>query len=71
MMREKASAAIKGAFDAQKEAIRLAGAGMTGRLAFAAMPAAMGALAFAGLRPAFRTVKANSRRLSRRRRQKT
>ena len=70
MVREKASAAVQGAFDAQQEVVRLAGAAMTGRLAFAAMPAAMTSLALTGLRPAFRTVKANSRRLSRRRRQK-
>src|SRR6185312_8660640 len=72
MVREKAVAAVEGAINAQKEAVRLAGAAMTGRLAFAAMPAAMATLAFAGWRPAFRTVKANSRRLSRRsKRQKT
>jgi hypothetical protein len=39
---------------------------MTGRLGFADMPHVSAAIAAAGLRPAFRTVKANSRRLRRR-----
>jgi len=67
MMREKASAAIEGAFEAQKELFRLAGAAMTGRLDFTAMPDVLATVAAAGLRPAFRTVEANSRRLGRRR----
>ena len=66
MVSEKAAAMVDGAFAAQKEMLRLAGKAMTGALSFqdvADMPASV---ASAGLRPAFRTVKANSRRLSRR-----
>jgi hypothetical protein len=39
---------------------------MTGRVDVTAIPEAFASIAVAGLRPAFRTVKANSRRLSRR-----
>jgi hypothetical protein len=66
MMAEKTTAAVDGFFAAQKAMIRLAGAAMTGRVDFTAIPEAFATVAVAGLRPAFRTVKANSRRLSRR-----
>jgi hypothetical protein len=66
MVSEKTSAAILGAFDAYKELLRVTGAAMTGRLDFTTMSDAAMAIAYAGLRPAFRTVKNNSRRLSRR-----
>ena len=46
--------------------VRLAGAAMTGRVDLTAIPEAFATDPVAGLRPAFRTVKANSRRLSRR-----
>jgi hypothetical protein len=66
MIREKTAAAIEGLFNAQKELMRLTGAAMTGRLDAAALSDAASAIATAGLLPAFRVVKANSRRLSRR-----
>ncbi|MGH6788087.1 MAG: hypothetical protein ACRECC_00210 [Pseudolabrys sp.] len=66
MISEKAAAATEGAFAAQREMMRLGGAAMTGRLDLTALWNAPAAIAAAGLRPAFRTVKANSRRLSRR-----
>jgi hypothetical protein len=66
MVSEKTSAMVEGAFNAQREMLRLTGAAMTGRLDFSEMPDAAVAIASAGLRPALRTVKANSRRLSRR-----
>ena len=67
MMAEKSAATVEGVFAAQKAMMRLAGAAMTGRVDFTAIPEALATVAVAGLRPAFRTVKANSRRLSRRR----
>ncbi len=65
MVSEKTSAAVEGFFDAQKEMLRLTGAAMTGRLDFEKASDAAASIAAAGMRPAFRTVKANSRRLSR------
>ena len=65
MVSEKTSAAVEGLFDAQKEMMRLTAAAMTGRLDFTAMSDAAVSVAAAGMRPTFRTVKANSRRLSR------
>jgi len=65
MVSEKTSAMVEGVLDAQKEMFRLASAAATGRLDFADFAEAPAAIAEAGLRPAFRAVKANSRRLSR------
>jgi hypothetical protein len=66
MIGEKTAAAIEGVWDAQVEAMRLMGDAMTGRLAFHDVARAPAQIAAAGLRPAFRRVKANSRRLRRR-----
>jgi hypothetical protein len=66
MVAEKATAMLKGAFAAQIELVRLSGAVMSGRLKAGDIPHIPAAIAGAGLRSAFRTVKANSRRLSRR-----
>ena len=65
MVSEKATAMIEGVFDAQKEMLRLAGAAASGRLDLADFASAPASIAEAGLRPAFRRVRANSRRLSR------
>lgn len=67
MMGEKAAATLEGMWDAQVETMRIAGEAATGRLAFADMAAAPARIAAAGLRPSFHRVKANSRRLGRRR----
>lgn len=66
MIAEKTAALLEGTWDAQVEAMRIAGEAATGRLAFADMAAAPARIAAAGLRPAFRRVEANSRRLGRR-----
>ena len=66
MVSEKMGAMVEGAWEAQAELMRLTGAAMTGRLDFAEMSDVPAAIASAGLRPAFRAVKANSHRLSRR-----
>jgi hypothetical protein len=66
MVSEKAAAAFEGAWDAQIEALRIAGAAATGRLQLSDLAAAPADIAAAGLRPAFRRVKANSKRLHRR-----
>lgn len=66
MISEKAAALANGMLDAQREMMRLSAAAMTGRLGFADLPHVSAAITAAGLRPAFRTVKANSRRLRRR-----
>ena len=67
MVSEKAAAMVEGAWDAQIEALRIAGGVATGRLAFSDLAGAPADIASAGLRPAFRCVKANSQRLHRRR----
>ena len=67
MVTEKTAAMVEGAFAAQMEIVKLAGAAMTGSLKVQDIPHMPAAIAAAGLRSAFRTVKANSRRLSRRR----
>ena len=67
MVSEKFAAMFEGALDAQVETMRLIGAAATGRLQMADMAGAPVSIAAAGLRPAMRTVKANSRRLSRKR----
>jgi len=66
MVSEKAAAMVEGAIDAQVEAMRIAGDVATGQLGFADFAGAPAHIAAAGLRPAFRRVKANSRRLHRR-----
>jgi hypothetical protein len=67
MVTEKTAAMVEGAFAAQMEIVKLAGAAMTGSLKVQDIQHMPAAIAAAGLRSAFRTVKANSRRLSRRR----
>jgi hypothetical protein len=62
---EKVGAAVNGVLHGHLEFLRLAGAAMTGSLEFVAMPEAAISIAKASLDPAFRTVKANSRRLGR------
>ena len=66
MVGEKTAAWIEGAWDAQVEALRIAGKAATGQLQPAEFAGAPAQIAAAGLRPAFRRVKANSRRLRRR-----
>ena len=66
MVAEKTIAMLEGALAAQIELVRLSGAVMSGRLKARDVPDIPAAIAGAGLRSAFRTVKANSRRLSRR-----
>ena len=66
MANEKTAALVDGLFGAQREMVRLSVATITGRLDFEDMPHVSASVAAAGLRPAFRTVAANSRRLSRR-----
>lgn len=65
MVSEKAAAAVEGAWDAHVEAMRLTRDAMTGRMQFQDLAGAAAQIAAAGLRPAFRRVKANSRRLRR------
>jgi hypothetical protein len=65
MVHEKIAAAIEGALNARNETFRLLMAAATGKLHFVEMPHAPAAIIKASLRPAFRTVQANSRRLSR------
>jgi hypothetical protein len=67
MISEKAAAMVEGALDAQVEAMRIAGDAMTGQLDLADFANAPTHVAAAAMRPAFRRVKANSRRLHRRR----
>jgi hypothetical protein len=66
MIGEKTAAMLEGTLDAQAEAMRIAAEAATGRMAFADMAGAPARIAAAGLRPAFRRVKANSQRLGRR-----
>ncbi len=66
MVSEKAAAAFEGVWDAQIEALRIAGEAATGRLQLDDLAGAPADIVAAGLRPAFRRVKANSRRLHRR-----
>src|SRR5215208_7350975 len=65
MLAEKTAAMVKGAFAVQLELARIASAAMTGSLKIQDITHIPVALAGAGLRIAFRTVKANSRRLCR------
>ena len=64
MVGEKAGAMIDGAFDAQKEILRLAAKAMRRPLELSAVTQTSASIVNAALRPAFRRVKANSRRLS-------
>ena len=66
MINEKAAAMFEGGLSAQAEAMRLAGAAITGRLQASDLAIAPVSIAAAGLRPAFRRVRSNSRRLRRR-----
>jgi hypothetical protein len=65
MVSEKFTAVIEGAFDAQLETMKFVAAAVTGRLELDDFAGAPVTIATAGLRPAFRAVKANSRRLHR------
>jgi hypothetical protein len=65
MVSEKFAAVMEGALDAQLETMKFAAAAVTGRLEFDDIAGAPVTIAAAGLGPAFRTVKANSRRLHR------
>lgn len=64
MVGEKAGAMIDGAFDAQKEMLRLAVNTVKRPFDLAAMTQNSASIVNAALRPAFRRVKANSRRLN-------
>lgn len=63
MVDEKAAAMVEGALLANMEMVRIAGAAAMGRPQD--LGAASIAIAAAGMRPAFRTVRANARRLNR------
>jgi hypothetical protein len=65
MVSEKVAAVFEGAIDAQRETMKFVAAAATGQLKFDDIAGAPVTIAAAGLRPAFRTVKANSRRLHR------
>lgn len=64
MVNEKARAATAGVLAAQTEAIKIAAAALAGK----ATPNAPSAIAAAALIPAFRAVRANAKRLSRKKR---
>jgi hypothetical protein len=64
MVGEKAGAMIDGAFDAQKEILRLAANAMRRPLNLSALTQNSASIVDVALRPAFRRVKGNSRRLS-------
>ena len=65
MISEKTAAVFEGALASQVETMRLAGKAATGRLDPADFAGAPASIAAAGLAPAFRRVRANSKRLSR------
>jgi hypothetical protein len=65
MVLEKAGAA--GAFDGQKAALRLSADALAGKLKPTDMAAAPAEIAMASLKPAFRRVRSNSKRLGRKR----
>jgi hypothetical protein len=67
MVVEKMTAMAEGALAAQAELVRVSGAALRGSLKAQDIAHIPAAVAGAGLRTAFRTVKANSRRLARRR----
>ena len=64
MVAEKASAMVEGVLDANREFLRIGADTMLRPFDFAAMTQNAAAIADAALRPAFRRVEANSRRLS-------
>ncbi len=64
---EKMAAMAEGTWDANTEAARLIGDAARGRLSFSELLSAPFAIAAAGMQPAFRTVRANAKRLARRR----
>jgi hypothetical protein len=70
MVSEKVAAGARGLLDAQTEILRLTSAALLGRLAFDAVPHASIAIAQAGLKPALATVRNNSKRLGRTKRQR-
>ncbi len=65
MFDEKAAAMVEGAVLANMEFMRLAGVAATGRMRPEEVGAAAAGIAAAGLKPAYRTVRANARRLQR------
>jgi hypothetical protein len=65
MVDEKLAAMVEGVVQANIEMVRLLTAAATGRLGADEIAAAPAAIAAAGMRPAFRTVRANARRLHR------
>jgi hypothetical protein len=67
MVLEKAGAAVAGALDGQKLALRLSADALAGKLKPSDMAVALPAIAAASLNPALRRVRSNSKRLSRRR----
>jgi hypothetical protein len=66
MVDEKLAAMVEGVVEANMEMVRLASAAVMGQLRADEMAAAPATIAAASLRPAFRTVRANARRLHRR-----
>jgi hypothetical protein len=66
MVDEKSAAMVEGALLANMELMRIAGAAAAGRMRPQDIGSIPLALAAAGMRPAFRTVHANARRLNRR-----
>ena len=66
MVSEKTAAVMDGAMEAQREILRLSIKAVIGRLDYKDMADSMATVTAAGMQPAFRTVKANSQRLSRR-----
>jgi hypothetical protein len=67
MVTEKAGAAVAGALDGQRMAVRLGADALAGRLTPADLATAPAAIAVASLKPAFSKVRSNSKRLSRKR----
>jgi len=65
MIDEKSAAVVEGTLMAGMEMVRLAGAMATGRMGAHEWGAAPVSIAAAGLKPAFRTVRANAKRLNR------
>ena len=68
MVTEKAGAAVAGALDGQKLLLRLGAVALAGKLKPDDLASAPAAITAASLKPAFRRVRTNSKRLSRRRR---
>jgi len=67
MISEKVDATAKGVVQAQTEALRITGKALAGKLKFSDAYSAPLAIVSATIMPALRTVKANSRRLAKRR----